>query len=479
MKTISKIFLIIALGLLTACDVNSEFDAISGSASLVGSDDKGLADTDNDGVVDEGIPSGLNEPIEKQAEEDNESEESSIGNETENLIVGADEEIFDPPSDNVGADIIVEDTSGDTDTDGVPDAVDAFPLDSSETLDTDSNGIGNNADTDDDGDGVDDAVDAFPLDSSETLDTDSDGIGNNADTDADGDGVLDVDDNTYPLISLGDRTDTDGDGIPNECDSDCIALGMAADTDDDGDGVDDVDELFDLDQHLNGVVTIQINNVEGATPKQGDPLTADRGDGKYVIGGSWSYQWYYVENLTDDEIEIEKATEQTYILTQNEVGYRIKVKVTYTDEQGTEDTVDKGLTDLVVNVNDSPSGKPVIQDEDGDAITIPKQGDELTANTDAITDDDGIGSDAWSYKWYRVDGQGESLIGTDDQTYKLIEQDVGKTIKVSVAYTDNQGTEERSSDHVSLDSDQTAVVMPVNTNLNLEDLGERFFCNQW
>ena len=41
--------------------------------------------------------------------------------------------------------------------------------------------------TDADGDGVDDAVDAFPNDPAESVDTDDDGIGNNADTDDDGD----------------------------------------------------------------------------------------------------------------------------------------------------------------------------------------------------------------------------------------------------------------------------------------------------
>ena len=54
---------------------------------------------------------------------------------------------------------------------------DAFPLDSSEWLDTDLDGIGNNTDTDDDGDGVSDNLDAFPLDKTETTDTDGDGIG--------------------------------------------------------------------------------------------------------------------------------------------------------------------------------------------------------------------------------------------------------------------------------------------------------------
>ena len=41
-------------------------------------------------------------------------------------------------------------------------------------------------DTDDDNDSYLDVNDAFPLDATEWLDTDADGIGNNADTDDDG-----------------------------------------------------------------------------------------------------------------------------------------------------------------------------------------------------------------------------------------------------------------------------------------------------
>ena len=75
---------------------------------------------------------------------------------------------------------------------------DAFPLDASEWLDTDLDGIGNNADTDDDNDGVPDISDAFPLDVSESVDTDGDGVGDNADI--------------FPLSD----NDSDNDGIPND-----------------------------------------------------------------------------------------------------------------------------------------------------------------------------------------------------------------------------------------------------------------------
>lgn len=66
-------------------------------------------------------------------------------------------------------------SSGPVDTDGdeVPDMIDAFPTDSNESVDTDDDGIGNNADDDDDGDGVADNLDAFPLDSTRWEESDT------------------------------------------------------------------------------------------------------------------------------------------------------------------------------------------------------------------------------------------------------------------------------------------------------------------
>ena len=62
--------------------------------------------------------------------------------------------------------LVITDT--DDDGDGVADGSDAFHLMPPRRV-TDSDGIGNNADTDDDGDGVA-MSDAFPLDTTETLD---------------------------------------------------------------------------------------------------------------------------------------------------------------------------------------------------------------------------------------------------------------------------------------------------------------------
>lgn len=177
----------------------------------------------------------------------------------------------------------------DDDNDGVLDEEDAFPLDSSEWLDTDGDGIGNNADPDDDNDGVDDEDDAFPLDSSEWLDTDGDGIGNNADPDDDNDGFSDNED-AFPLDST-EWLDTDSDGIGNNADpdddndgfndgedafpfdstewldTDGDGIGNNADPDDDNDGVPDVSDAFPLDASLSS----------NPTPENAEPASSSSG----------------------------------------------------------------------------------------------------------------------------------------------------------------------------------------------------------
>jgi hypothetical protein len=70
---------------------------------------------------------------------------------------------------------------------------------------------------DSDGDGVPDGEDAFPFDPDEWLDTDNDGIGNNADDDDDNDGMPDDWEIQYGLDPLQDDADEDpdGDGVSN------------------------------------------------------------------------------------------------------------------------------------------------------------------------------------------------------------------------------------------------------------------------
>jgi hypothetical protein len=93
--------------------------------------------------------------------------------------------------------------------------------------DTDSDSIPDCIDTDDDNDGTLDTDDAFPLDPTEDMDTDGDGIGDNTDPDIDGDGIdneADVDINGDGINDNG--IDSDGDGINDANDDDDGTLGL-------------------------------------------------------------------------------------------------------------------------------------------------------------------------------------------------------------------------------------------------------------
>ena len=136
----------------------------------------------------------------------------------------------------------------DTDGDGASDGADAFPLDPAEWTDTDSDGIGDNADTDDDGDGLNDDAEGSEGTGTDPL---------NPDTDGDGVEFCDDSDDKFPLEKLectdrdkdgcGDNSDEDPDdaSICADCDSDGVA--NALDEDDDNDGHPDTEDAFPCD----------------------------------------------------------------------------------------------------------------------------------------------------------------------------------------------------------------------------------------
>jgi hypothetical protein len=99
--------------------------------------------------------------------------------------------------------------AGDADCDGVADALDAFPDDPLESLDTDGDGIANGADPDRDGDGRLNGDDPLPLNPGEWADLDLDGIGDHQDLDDDGDGVQDL--TEYQIGTNPLRIDSDED----------------------------------------------------------------------------------------------------------------------------------------------------------------------------------------------------------------------------------------------------------------------------
>ena len=127
--------------------------------------------------------------------------------------------------------------------------------------------------------------------------------------------------------------------------------------------------------NVNDVPTGSVS-IDNMAPAQGDVLTASNSladvDG---LAGPISYQWYR------DGVAIGGASDATLTLTQTDVGSVITVVASYTDDQGTAESVSSAGTAVVANVNDPVSGQPVI-------VGTPEEDQTLTADTSSISDAD-------------------------------------------------------------------------------------------
>ena len=114
--------------------------------------------------------------------------------------------------------------------------------------------------------------------------------------------------------------------------------------------------------------------------------------------------------------------------------------MSFTDGGGNEESLTSAATGAVEAKSNSPAtGQPAIS---GTALV----GETLTADTSGIADEDGLDSVSYSYQWISNDGSADSEIGgVTGSTYILASDDVGKTIRVRVSFTDDRGHREVTS----------------------------------
>ena len=171
------------------------------------------------------------------------------------------------------------------------------------------------------------------------------------------------------------------------------------------------------------------------TAQVGETLTVDTtGMAQGLVRATFSYQW--VANDGTSDMEITGATDSTYTLVAANEGKTIKVSVSFTDDAGYEETLTSAPTATVAAVPNSPAtGAPTIT---GTA----QVGETLTADTSGIADTDGLNV-SYSFQWVANDGISDTdITGATDSTYTLVAANEGKTIKVSVSFTDDAGYEE-------------------------------------
>ena len=187
--------------------------------------------------------------------------------------------------------------------------------------------------------------------------------------------------------------------------------------------------------------------------RAGETLTASTSgiaDEDGMSGAVFAYQWIRRDLATVTDTDIPGATGSTYTVTTGDEGKALMVRVTFSDDAGNEESLTSFaviISPPLVIPDDEPANTPATGSPGIDGS--PVVGQTLTATTSDIGDDDGIVDAAFAYQWLAGD---EAIEGASASTYTVAAGDVGKTIKVRVAFTDDVGNEE------SLTSAPTAAV---------------------
>ena len=165
------------------------------------------------------------------------------------------------------------------------------------------------------------------------------------------------------------------------------------------------------------------------TSQVGETLTANTSgiaDSDGLSNATFSYQWLA------DAVAISDATGSSYTLANDDVGKTLKVRVTFSDDAGNEESLTSAATDAVAAANSPATGAPTIT---GTA----RVGETLKANTSGIADSDGLSSATFSYQWL---ADGTAISDATVSSYTLANDHAGKAITVRVNFTDDGGNEE-------------------------------------
>ncbi|MCL4800525.1 MAG: tandem-95 repeat protein [Burkholderiales bacterium] len=167
--------------------------------------------------------------------------------------------------------------------------------------------------------------------------------------------------------------------------------------------------------------------VVSGTPTEDQTLTAAVTD---IDGASGpiTYQWERFDGASWNPIA--GATASAYTLGDADVGRDVRVTAGYTDDRGTSELLVSATVGPIANVGDPGS------------VSISGAPTEDQTLTATVSDPDGA-SGPIAYQWERFDGSSwNPIAGATASTYTLGDADVGWNVRVTAAYTDDQGSPE-------------------------------------
>lgn len=166
----------------------------------------------------------------------------------------------------------------------------------------------------------------------------------------------------------------------------------------------------------------------------GESLTADTSsimDSDGLTSPAFTYIWQRVIAGVASPAETESTA--IYVLSETDAGFRLRVTVEFTDDEGNSHALASEDTDIV----DAPAmGEPAIEG------TL-RVGETLSVDTSAVMDSNGLTApNHFQYLWQRQNEDGDEVVFVSSgETYQLVEEDRGATIHLILTVTDDDGYE--------------------------------------
>jgi hypothetical protein len=184
-------------------------------------------------------------------------------------------------------------------------------------------------------------------------------------------------------------------------------------------------------------------------PRVGQTLSASQGEWQGEPT-SFFYQWLRCDSAALNCAPIADATGPQYLLTQADLGFRIRVEVVAVNADGASPAKRSGATGVVRVAVPTVISKPTI-------AGIPREGETLVASPGTWS-----GSPtSFGYTWKRCRaGQCVSVAGAQAPTYPLTGADVGARMRVRVVATNDGG-------HSGASSTSTATIQPAAAGFRL------------
>ena len=225
--------------------------------------------------------------------------------------------------------------------------------------------------------------------------------------------------------------------------------------------MDDGGNVETLESEPIGPVTYAPSPAEGAPVIGGIPrvgsLLRGGSHGIYDRNGitihrlSFSYQWIV------DDTDVDSGPVHSYTVKSTDVGKTIKMRLSFTDDDGFAESLVSAPTAPVVaadSANSPATGAPLIRG----SFRVDNTLRAITDSSSYIRDANGLFAPTFTYQWIRSNGNTDTDIeDATGATYELTDDDVGKTIKVRVFFNDDPGNQE------TLISAPSATVVPVAT----------------